>query len=330
MESYRDKFYRNPTIDPITNVKIDIGSKRYHELAKEYGYPKIKSPKTNRTVDIGKPAYNKLLSEYTHDYLLTQTISDNLQAIPENNLVSLDNSILNNILNFEHTHHDQFLRPLSAFHKATSNRDGTDDIRKLRCLALCHGHNHSYKILSTIKGNCFWYMADKKKDAYPDYVCDISNEMDMSIFPDNYFDIIINVFCPLIGDINKNHSNILNNASRMIKPDGKIYLTELPDLFYKLLNKHDYLALIKIVDNNVDQQAFEHYKAEYMKKFPKRKDVNQNVIYDELIYGKNIKNDKVSNIIRDKSMKFTMSYLKSHGLYVIDDTKPSYIIVGKN
>lgn len=70
MELYKTKFYRNPQVDPITDEALVIGSKRYHELAKAYGYPKIRSPVTSRMINIGQSAYMKLLKDYTNEALL--------------------------------------------------------------------------------------------------------------------------------------------------------------------------------------------------------------------------------------------------------------------
>lgn len=72
METYKSKFYNNPAVDPVTDEPIKIGGPRFHELASEYGYPKIRSPKSGRFVDVGKGAYNKLIPDYTHEYLLSR------------------------------------------------------------------------------------------------------------------------------------------------------------------------------------------------------------------------------------------------------------------
>jgi hypothetical protein len=72
MESYQQLFLKNPSINPKTGEKIEIGSKTYLKLVKKYGIPKIKSPKTGYKISVGKGEYNKLLKQgYTDDSLLT-------------------------------------------------------------------------------------------------------------------------------------------------------------------------------------------------------------------------------------------------------------------
>jgi uncharacterized membrane protein YcaP (DUF421 family) len=77
MESYKDMFHKNPRQDPITGKQITIGSKTYKQLVKEYGEPKIRSPKTNALITVGKITYNQLLKEgYTENELLSKSIQD--------------------------------------------------------------------------------------------------------------------------------------------------------------------------------------------------------------------------------------------------------------
>jgi hypothetical protein len=63
MESYKTLFHRHPNIDPVNGKHIDIDSKRFNQLAKEYGVPKIKSPKTKYNIFVGGNTYKKLLKE---------------------------------------------------------------------------------------------------------------------------------------------------------------------------------------------------------------------------------------------------------------------------
>lgn len=217
---------------------------------------------------------------------------------------------------------DIFLRPFSVYN------DVTDDSHKLRCLALCHGHNHSHMLLSSIKENCFWYMVDNNINSYPDYVCDVSNKEDMSIFPNDYFDYVMTLHFPVGIKENKyKYDNILNNIRRIIKPEGKIYLTELPRTFFHLLDSDDYLGLYDIIDEIIDEHEFNDLALVFSKKFPKQK-VTQKKIYDELIHGGNIKHNILNNIMNEKAMQFTLDYLKLFGLYLIE-SRTRYIIVGR-
>jgi hypothetical protein len=70
MEAY--KFHQFPNHDPITNLKINIGDKKYLQLVLQYGEPpKITSPISQRKIGVNKVEYKKLIkSGYTDDQLL--------------------------------------------------------------------------------------------------------------------------------------------------------------------------------------------------------------------------------------------------------------------
>lgn len=71
METDKQKFHKNPNINPETGKFIKIGGQTYQRLNKKYGVPQIKSPKTGKSIAVGKIAYQKLLSEgYTENELL--------------------------------------------------------------------------------------------------------------------------------------------------------------------------------------------------------------------------------------------------------------------
>ena len=70
MESHRQKFHTNPTIDPKTGTVVKIGSKEYKKLVDKYGEVKRKSPKSQHMITVGKGEYKKLKSEYTEAQLL--------------------------------------------------------------------------------------------------------------------------------------------------------------------------------------------------------------------------------------------------------------------
>lgn len=77
METDKQKFHKNPNINPETGKFIKIGGQTYHRLNKKYGVPQIKSPKTGKSIAVGKIAYQKLLSEgYTEKELLNITQND--------------------------------------------------------------------------------------------------------------------------------------------------------------------------------------------------------------------------------------------------------------
>ncbi len=71
METDKQKFHKNPNVNPETGKFIKIGGQTYQKLNKKYGVPQIKSPKTGKSIAVGKIAYQKLLSEgYTEKELL--------------------------------------------------------------------------------------------------------------------------------------------------------------------------------------------------------------------------------------------------------------------
>lgn len=121
---------------------------------------------------------------------------------------------------------DNIKRPLYAFDNQSNKGKG------LKCLALCHGHNHSTEVLCKIKGRCYWYMVDIDKDSYPDYVCDVADKQGMSYFPDDYFDVVLLAYYPMgIGDNHFNLSDILQNINKIVK-NGRVYLYGIPHTYY--------------------------------------------------------------------------------------------------
>lgn len=146
------------------------------------------------------------------------------------------------MIEYELEHKDKILRPLSTYHIAS------DKLTKLRCLAICHGHNHSSSFMRYIKGDCYWYMIDINDKCYPDYVCDVTDSEAMSYFPSDYFDIIITLHFPVgIKENRVKYPQLLKNIHRMIKSTGIIYLSELPGLFFWFLNNDEY----KILKNKI-------------------------------------------------------------------------------
>ena len=72
METHREQFIKNPSVNPKTGEKIIIGGKEYRQLTSEFGDIKVHSPETRREITVGKATYKKLLKQgYTQDYLLS-------------------------------------------------------------------------------------------------------------------------------------------------------------------------------------------------------------------------------------------------------------------
>ncbi|XWV26241.1 hypothetical protein QJ857_gp0835 [Tupanvirus soda lake] len=238
------------------------------------------------------------------------------------------------ILEFEALSNSKILRPLSIFHKTSIN---TTNRYTKRCLALCHGHNHNHKFLSKIMGdcywymvdkdiNCYWYMVDKDINCYPDYICDVSRDEDMMYFPDCYFDVIISLHYP-IGNNIEGYNNMLKILSRIIKPSGKIFLTELPKLFFWFMNSNEYTILV----NNINQILGEEVIDDYFKKLIKRKillESEKSECYKEIIVGnyRGLNEESAKEFIKSKAFEHTELYIAKKK-YSITGCTNDFIIV---
>lgn len=83
MESYKQKFHSNPSIDPYTNKEITIGGSRFKQLVKEFGTPKIRSPKTGRIINVGGSTYNNLILKNKYTYNNSQLSKPEMYFLPE-------------------------------------------------------------------------------------------------------------------------------------------------------------------------------------------------------------------------------------------------------
>jgi hypothetical protein len=152
----------------------------------------------------------------------------------------------------------KILRPLSAYDSFFKDM-GDENDKIYKGLIIGQGHNHNLDILSKMPKNIYWYMIDIDKNTYPDYICDASNIKDMSYFPDNYFDYILTAYCPVIGKTGIQYIKILKNLRRLIKYTGTIYLTELPDLFFWLINDDEYKLLKNKLINMIDRKDLSQF-----------------------------------------------------------------------
>lgn len=209
---------------------------------------------------------------------------------------------------YEAIHADKILRPLSAFHLTSMNKN--KNIKK-RCLALCHGHNHSSKILSTFKGDCYWYMVDINPKNYPDYVGDVSDENTMSYFPYQYFDIIITMHYPIGIQNNKEKYNlILKNISRLIKPDGYIYLTELPGLFFWYLKDDEFNTLKNQIISIMGDEELKKFQDKVLQNPKKCCKTLKSVDYELMIGNyKGPGKEKSNDLLDQKSSVFIHEYM---------------------
>lgn len=234
----------------------------------------------------------------------------------------------------------QINRPLDAYHSVTKNTNSNDDHK--RSLALCHGHNHSIEILSKISNAKYWYMVDYDITCYPDYVGDVSSKSHMSYFPDQYFDIIVSAYCFVGKDRGVKYIKMLKNISRIIKPDGRIYLTELPGLFYWFIDTDIINKLKGKIMKIIGEQNFNEYKDLLIKEytettinilgeetFSKNKKTfeeeivesfNDDEVYSEILcqnyYGEN--EELVNEMLKKKSIKYTKIILEKYGFEIVE------------
>lgn len=157
-------------------------------------------------------------------------------------------SITKHLMDFESnsSYANNIGRPLSIF-KYYIKKYGSISDSKIG-LALCHGHNHNHAILNNIKYIDYWYMVDIDSFSYPDYVCDIRDINALKYFPDNFFDCIISVYCP-IGFLYEQYFEILTSLKHTLTANGFFVSIELPSLIFWFLDQDQ---LEKIADDLYD------------------------------------------------------------------------------
>lgn len=100
MESNKQKFLKNPTVNPKNNKPIKIGDKTYNQLTEKYGYPKFKSPVTGSKIAVGKITYNNLIKNgMSEDYLLSLLNEDIKINDINNRQHKIDDKEINNDIN---------------------------------------------------------------------------------------------------------------------------------------------------------------------------------------------------------------------------------------
>lgn len=73
MDTDKQKFIKNPGVNPVNGDVVKIGGCKYKKLTTLYGDVKITSPKTGNKITVGKGEYKKLIKskEYSEQYLLS-------------------------------------------------------------------------------------------------------------------------------------------------------------------------------------------------------------------------------------------------------------------
>lgn len=188
----------------------------------------------------------------------------------------------------------------------------------LRCLALCHGHNHSNRDLQKIKGLCYWYCVDINPACYPDYVCDITDDTHMSIFPDNYFDIIMLLYASISAD---KYKDALQNIKRIVKPNGHIYVHGSRHMFYYHYNMEQ---IAKVHQDLLDIMGYEEldlFSIKYIGSYS----FYQRIVCNQY---KGLYKNEVKEYMNNKGIEFEKLYFESNGFTIIA-YKDKYTIITK-
>jgi len=196
---------------------------------------------------------------------------------------------------------------------------------KKRCLALCHGHNHSNRLISAIKGDCYWYMVDIDAKNYPDYVGDVSDEYIMSYFPSGYFDVIMTLHYPIgIKDNKYKYKLVLKNISRLIKPDGVIYLSEFPKLFFWYISDDEFENLKHKMINIIGNDEYEKFMNQRMIAKKRKRWVDE-----ELMIGnyKGLEKNKINELLDYEANEFTRHFMTLNNYTIENSVKLSFINV---
>jgi hypothetical protein len=237
--------------------------------------------------------------------------------------ISMD-AFVDEILIFEILHSNDIIIPLSLYQNFVQNKP-FKSIKK--CLALCHGHKHPTTILSKIKGNCHWYMVDIDVKCFPDYVCDVSNEIAMSYFPDKYFDVIVSMYFPVGGNPLK-YTRMLKNISRIIKPTGKIYLTEMPGLFFWFMDETEYCLSVLHISQIIGKKEMDKHTLFLLEQeIIEENDIRD--VYKAILVGNynKTKYHAVNKFIKKKSIQCSKKYLNNNN-YFIYKQKHNFLVVG--
>ena len=224
-------------------------------------------------------------------------------------------------------------KPLSNFHAFIEEIERPrhvylDNIDKhlRRGIVLCHGHNHSNHTLRKIKFINYWYYIDGDPESHPDYYADVSSINDMNYFPNEYFDCVLSLYCPVGRD--KILYNILSISHRILKKNGVILFTEMPRLFFHYINNNHYQYIIDIIHNTIDDATFEGLKKEYQEIYGT--DVIDKNFYNELMtnnfdYPQKLAINKIINKFAKKITKQLL--LENNFRYV--DIKNNFLIAKK-
>lgn len=232
------------------------------------------------------------------------------KQLPEENLRQLEHIIM-----YENrTDKNYILRPLSAFHVHINWYYQYDPDKKAtrKGLALCHGHNYSNEVTSKLRFIINWYYVDGDKMAYPDYVADATNEYLMNYFPDNYFDAVLSVYCPVWSYYEQSKNNyplILKNVHRILKKNGLMCFTELPKLIFWFIPEEDFKEIINKINEIVSKENVEEFKKEVIGDDPEM--IPERNLYQEIMLNY-LGDEKLTQYVESVSLHHTKRFLQEH------------------
>jgi hypothetical protein len=233
MESYQRLFLKNPSINPKTGEKIEIGSKTYLKLVKKYGVPKIKSPKTGYKISVGKGEYNKLLKQgYTDDSLL---IKQKIKSPVSHKSISINGKTYNQLNN------------MGYFKHLTGNKD-TDTVLLLQLemedLKNMMINKETIKILNS---GSFWCQWLDKHDIHAHENCQyIAKHIDFNLTEmENYMNAVEKGYLPIV----KYYHHKIDYTNYIIETYD-LQMTYNPLLVAVMYNHKDIIQYLLSFENN--------------------------------------------------------------------------------
>ena len=226
----------------------------------------------------------------------------------EKELVQFDQ--LKQIMRFEESSLSPYYlsRPLSTFHVFINDpyrNEYGGKTYKRKGLVICHGHNYNNEIISKIKFIKNWYYVDANRGTNPDLVADITNEYHMSYFPDNYFDCVLSVNCPVSSE-----QLSLIHIHRIIKKNGVFCTTGLPGLFFWFISDDEFNDLIQQINEIIPEENLKLFKKELLGYGILGPDSDTYSFYRNIILNYNGNDrEEMLKLIDKVSMNYTLRFL---------------------
>lgn len=139
-----------------------------------------------------------------------------------------------------------------------------------RVLVVCHGKNHTFQIEKSLTMN-------RRASVKPDIVSDLWSKNYMEYIPENFFDKVIMMYCPISNPFSKKNDVIWKNIYRILKPNGELMSNGIVGL-HSLHTKGERIS--KLTKNNMKQKILQEIIRELekrkFKKVTNRMDKNYN------------------------------------------------------